>query len=477
LADKRMDEQEFVQAVGLNANDLEWIVQGAPPVSADVRERIRRQVHEQTAKVAEPTAEAVELVATPTAPRRRWNPGRIAAAAALVMALSATAVLGGSAQAREALLGLFHLVPGMGITQATDESLALAAPLTVESAGTEATILAAVAGPERTEVKLKITGLPGGRNRESDGTYSGNAPKFRPEFPAELVLPDGVRMAPYVIKYQYERGTLSATFSFDALPAGTSKIRLEVPTYRDVPLNVAADIPLTDAATVVASVVDLTGAATELQGIKVEALQYAVDQDLIRFRVGITPLGAIVLDHGNWDAANWVSLTDDAGRTYPLSTEDSDRLAVASPSHNAAFAGPLPSDATQLNLTVPKLFVREPGTATLELDVPELAIGDSMPIGQQVMVGDWPVDVQSLVRESTTKYTLKVGLGPAEGDQYLDHISVVKGKSWYSNGWMNEDRVLHLDVGYGPTDGKLSVVIGHPVLTVTGPWVVNVPLQ
>jgi hypothetical protein len=469
LAVKRIvsaDDQEFTRAVGLDSNDLEWLVKDAPAVAPAVRDRIRCRVHEGVAPQTAPAP----------ARRRPWT--RVAAAAAILLAVSGTALVAGSAEAREKIMSLFRLVPNLGITATDEQSRALAAPLQIASAGTDATILAAVAGPESTQIRLRINGLEQKPGLMQNGSLSSNPPVLRPEFPAELVLPDGERLIASEIQLYFEKGTLNLTVTFGAVPPGTTSFRLEMPKYKELALGVSAEIPLSKAAAVALQAAEVSGAATEHAGIKVEAHHYAIDNNLVRVSMGITPVSqGLELDHTIGYKPEWVGLTDDTGRGYTFSVVESDLLFGPNPAYNVAFAGPLAPGARQLTLTVPELYVAEEGSATVDLDLSGLEPGHTQPVNAKITVGAWPVTVKSVERKADGPYTLRVDLGPAGGDRYLSHVSVLQGAYSTANGIVGKDRVQTLALPQPGPDGKLTVTLGHPVVTVTGPWVVNVPLK
>lgn len=460
------DDREFARAVGLDSNDLEWLVQDAPAVAPDVRDRIRQRVHDGVTAAVSPAP----------ARRRPWL--RAAAAAAILLAVSGTALVATSAEAREAILNLFRVVPNLGITATDEQTMALAAPLAIASTGTDATILAAVAGPEQTQIRLRINGLEQKPGLWHDGSLSSHPPVLRPEFPTELVLPDGQRLIASEIKLFFQNGTLNLTLTFDAVPPGTTAFRLEMPHWQDLALGVSADIPLSKAAADALQAAEVSDNATEHAGIKVEAQHYAIDDALVRINMEITPLDQQTkLDHTIRYKPEWVRLTDNAGRQYPFSVPDSDRLAQHKTAYNVAFNGPLAQGATQLTLTVPELYVQETGNATVELDLAGLEPGQSKPVEAQVTVGGWPVTVQAVDRKADGQYILRVALGAATGDRYLSHVKVVDGATSTANGMVGEDRVQTLEIPRPGADGKLTVTLGNPVVTVVGPWVVNVPLN
>ncbi|MGE5674138.1 MAG: hypothetical protein ACM3XM_09635 [Mycobacterium leprae] len=472
MFDKRMDERAFLQSVGLDPDNLDWLVKDAPPVAADVRERIRRRVQ---AKIDAPAP----AVIVPAPGSRRWRFARVATAAALLLIALASTFVATSEAAQEKLKALFLLVPGFGIKAADTQTRVLASPLAIRAAGVEGLITAVVAGPERTEVRLRIPGLAGragGPQLGSAGSDEHHEPAYLPNFPAVLVLPDGTRLRPYSMEHRFGQDGLTATLIFGKLPGGVDSVRLEVPSYFEIPLNLEAQIHLTpvDAAHY-AEAQPVTGAFVR-DGIKVEALQMAGDGDLIRFNLSVVPTVPYVTLDEDFRSVPWVSLTDNRGQAYPWNGKESDMFTGRKQVYSVAFAGPLPPGTESLTLTMEQLYIKDRGSAPLVLNVADMAVGDSRTLSQRRQVGAWPVVIKSVKRTADNQFTFTIDLGKPLGNRQLSHVRAMVGSNVSFVGWAeNGQEVITVDIR--PVDGEIAFTWVEPVVIVKGPWVIELPVK
>ena len=379
MSDKRVEEREFVRAVGLDASDLEWLVKDAPEVPADVAERVRRRVH---ANVAAPVPAPVAVL--PSAPNRlrTWSVARFAAAAALVVALGGTVLVSTNASARELFQDMVRFIPGLGLKATDHQTQLLSQPIPVTTDEGGGAITAVVAATDRTHVRveLDVRSIAG----PTEGTYWGLVPHRRTEFPADLVLPDGNRLLTHAIKYRVDEGKLMATFEFEALPAQVERMRLEVASFQGSTLNLAADISLVPAAAVTLPVaVPVTPPPAQVHGVEVGVAHYMLDGDLIRASVTVKPATSEAkLAHGLQNEPSWLELTDNLGNRYELVPQSSDRLKEFDTTFNLVFQGPLKEGATELTFTVPKVYMQEEGQFYYEQSVADWPVGEVRQLDQ-----------------------------------------------------------------------------------------------
>lgn len=166
---------------------------------------------------------------------------------------------------------------------------------------------------------------------------------------------------------------------------------------------------------------------------------------------------------------------------------------------------PLLPGSTRATLTVPVVAVREKGTATVKLPVPE---SGSVDVDRAVQLGrfelrltrvervpgyTWvePISdkanaekagngapVEGIVREEPDRLRVYVNPGPA-GPEELKEFAL------QPNRWMTgygtafdsfSERILYLEVPVKPGQKEIKLTLKDPVVSVKGPWVLEFPI-
>ena len=445
-------EQAFLDEVGLNPDDLERLAEGAPPVDAAVRERIRSRVHQKALAAPAPA---------PLRPRRlHW-----AVAATLLIALGTTALVASSAAAQEALMRLVRIIPGVGIATTDEGSQILKEPVTVDLGGPKAVVTGLVSTPDETRVRVTVTGLvrpPAGRVQVQGAEGA-------------LLLPDGRRLDLRRSKHSRSLESMELTLFFPPLPAGTARVQLEVdgPVF-DLKQGLQADLALVGAGDRELPAAWEGGRSQEAHGVTVVVPHFGLDGDRIRLTAEVegAELALDLLERRTPELQP--HLTDERGRTYPLIQTESDAFGMRRDGkYELVFKGPVPADAGALRLVVPSLTVYREGSATLPLPLAQLQPGQTLTIDRELQVGDFTVRVDSVTRWDPTRFD--INYRPDE----IRTLSVgVKGtRLSFSNHELGASaQTVTLELPFPPEGPELVLEFHRPQVRLQGPWTVDLTL-
>jgi hypothetical protein len=480
LSSRKFDheEQEFAKAVGLDANNLEWLVQDAPAIS---EESIDRVVNKARIKLA---------IAPITGRRQGFRLPRWAVAAAVVLAIcGATVTLSPSVQA--ALIRLMQVIPGFGVTGVAPEDLVLAAPVSVADETRKMTVTGVHGTDEQTIVQVEWDGL----SRTAVVT-----PDHTPG--VALVLPDGTRLNKQDMTFTGRTGTgkLLLKLTFPALPAGTASARLELPGLFGQTKPVGVLLTLSQAASAKLPEVTPVNASAQERGLILSASHFAVDGDRIRLvlktetndpvfkavaadLMDITPPGQVLKlldDQGNAYPLLWeetaLSMNDGSSRTLrengsSVWNTGQSRTRIR-PEFTAVFAGPLRPGVKSLTLTLEQAEVVESGSAVFTLDGSRITQGQWLDVQKTLTLGTREVVVKQLMYRSDGSATLTVTMnhgGPQLfsvwlNGQHMDHSSSRNGVDWVID---TEKAVV------APTT---EIKIEDLRYSLKGPWSVSIDL-
>ncbi|HWI66379.1 MAG TPA: hypothetical protein VNT75_31500 [Symbiobacteriaceae bacterium] len=478
------EEQEFMKAVGLDSDNLEWLVQEAPAVS-----------DETTARVLEKTRLKVALAPlTQARPRRTFRLPRWAAVAAAALVIC-TATVAVSPTVQAALKSLLQLIPGFGVTAVTPGNLVLANPVTVSDDTRKMTVTGLHGTETETVVQLEWDGL----SKTADVT-----PDFAPGL--ALVLPDGTRLERKTLNFNGQVGTgkLLLKITFPALPAGTRNVRLELPRLFEQTNPVGTLLTLSPAESAnLAEAIPVNGGAQK-ENVSLSVSHLALDGDRIRLMVRTDPaatnIRAVAADlmNGSIPPGTILQLKDDQGNSYPLLFEETalsmndggsrtlreggssvwtrgpaPLLTRTSPSFTAVFAGPLRPGAKRLTLTLQQAEVVETGSASLTLEAGRLVKGQRVDLNEALQVGGHEVVINYLNQreDDSAVVSLFVKGVPAY------HVAVrFNGQHMERSGSADRGRTWLVETPKVPTTPTTEITIDHLKFEVVGPWSVEVPL-
>lgn len=460
------EERQFLAAVGLDTDDLEWLAAEAPAPPAGMQERVLALLPAYLPKAQ-------------TRSKRGWRRAAVAAAALLITCVGTVAL---SPTAQGALQSLLRLIPGFGIAEVQPGSMQLAQPVTVRDGERTLTVTALYATPGSTTVQLEWGGVTLPVGEQATG---------RPEG-AELVLTNGTRLTSGRISANWQSGSGRVLMSFQlpALPAGTRTARLELPALFGITNPVTADLALTALDPSKLPPVVEVGQPDEKLGVKATVTAVAVDGDRIDLEL-VTAATGPGLQWAMPDLEqDQFTLLDEKGNAYPLLWDESARASagqawVPSPdtlrqmaqAHgrdpaaplSLVFQGPLREGAHTLRLNIWSMRVGRPDAA--ELAVPwNLKASDPARVMQ---VGDQTFTVQRVERptDSTVAIYLKVGTGALAS--FTAKVDGQRVRDYDSN---NGNIRLEAEVAPAAGAESLQLRIENPVLTVNGPWTIELKL-
>lgn len=454
LDNKAFDPTEwaFLDEVGLNPDDLERLAEGAPPVDAAVRERVRSRVQQKA------------LAAPVPAPRK---PLRLhwAVAATLLIALGGTTLVASSVAAQEALMRLVRIIPGVGIATTDEGSQVLKEPVTIDLGGPQATVTGLVSTPDETRVRVTVTGL----ERPAPGQMQVKGAE------GALLLPDGRRLDLRRSKHSRSLDSMELTLVFPPLPAGTARVHLEVggPLF-DLNQGLRADLALVGAGDKELTAAWEGGRSQEVHGVTVVVPHFGLDGDRIRLTAEVEGAELAFDLQERRTAELQPHLTDEKGRIYPLVSAESDAFGMRRDGkYELVFKGPVPADAGALRLVVPSLTVYREGSATLPLPLAQIEPGQTVEIGRELQVGDFTVWVDSITRRDPTRFDINYR------PDVIRTLSVgVKGtRLSFSNHELGASaQTVTLELPAAPEGTELVLEFHRPQVRLQGPWTVDLTL-
>ncbi len=482
MTDSRLtpEEQAFLAETGLRPDDLAPLVADAPPLPADALDRIRRRAREKAGidggsglPAAVPVPEAG---AAPARAFRRRTGRWLAAAAAALLLTAATAALAYPEQAVAAIERLVRLVPGIGLTETDGETWVLPEPVTVERDGVRVTVEGFVSDPEGARLQLRVRWPPPAEPVK--------AVTDRAADPPELRLPDGTAVQRRTGYLAGGSTVMVGSYDYGALPAGTRAVVVVLPYLAGTSGPVEVPLTLVNAAEAGLAEGRPGDWSEENRGIQVGVSHWAAADDRIVLSLDARlPDGTTVTGYRQWvSPGRWVEpqLTDDRGRTYPLSDFES-QLSVTQ--GRAVFWGPLAPDATRLTFTVPYLQLTDyDAEARLTVPLDQLPEGQPLRLDQELQLGRVRFTVRTVTRLDEDTFRFSLDLGTEEDGVLLETVSVrppILGNG--PTGWSAEGNAdtgqMVLDVDYRrPPSRTLQIVFSWPRYRVRGDWQVELPV-
>lgn len=464
MTDKPFDQEErsFLQATGLQPDNLAPLVEDAPALPADALQRIRTQARQKAG------------VAQPSRPRRHTVWWKTAAAVALI-GMGAALAVSSSDSAMAALERLVRLVPGFGLKATDAQSLVMADPVTVVEGSERLTITGLVSDGEATQVRFVVEGLP--LEKEA-------APEQLPSAKPTIRLPDGKVLTSLGAATSGGEDRLEGTIWFAPLPSGTANLTLSLPSFHGLNQPFEVAIAVVDAEVAGLPAAQTGGWAEERLGVRVGVPYRSVhDGQILLSLDATTTAGAAVEMLGSNQIAP--ALTDDQGQSYPLIKEASRLMNSSVEPMSATFQGPPAPDATSLRLSVPVVLVAEKAEASLKIPLAKLPTGQPLPLNQRIKLGSHTFVVSAITRIDEQTFGFDLDLGPEQDGVLLQEVSIglphriFKGGGWSYTGHLNKQtgQVERLEFSADPPKGDLEVIFSRPVAQLRGGWEIELPLR
>lgn len=475
-----------MKAVGLDGDNLEWLVQDAPAVPADLQERVLRKAQHKIVQV--PLAEGWR----PIYRLPRWA----AVAAAMLVIFGATVALSPSVQA--ALRSLIRLIPGFGVTEVAPDHLVLAQPVTVADGTRQVTVTGVHGGPAGTVVHLRWAGIPA-RTVEKPVDRT-DFDHVMPGGSFGLVLPDGTRLVQTRLTSSQETGTGSALLSihFPPLPAATRSARLELPAMFKVTNPVSAMLTLTEAGESNSVAVVDVDSKDQKQGVTIGVSHLAIDGDRIRLVVSTRYSDPQSAQTGvELMRKSGISLTDDLGNTYPLLWDETVLSASDSGSRSlytggssmslwrrpggplggsdftAVFAGPVRPGAKSLRLRIETAELEALGSGSLRIAASDLPVGQVKDVHQTLRYGTQELEILQVRRTGANQVTVVVATQNRPEGRLSRFSVTVNGELAESIGSTN-GRPWEALVTLDKAPETFEIRIENPIYEVIGPWTMEV---
>lgn len=467
-------EREFLAATGLDPDDLAHLVADAPPLPAAVQERIARGARRRLGLPA--TAPAADR----SRARPRWP--LAAAAAALVALVGATAIVG-PPQVQASLQRIFSFVPGVGITELDRQTLVMVAPVQVEAGAATLVVTGLISDAAATRINLRFDGLP----RQKPAEPQGGAV---PTFTAALHLPDGTRLDSHTTTFFGGEGHLTGSLWFAPLPPDTTAVTLDLPPIYGMTEPAEATVAVADAARAALAPTHAGGWADWQNGVRIGAPHVALDGDgiVISLSAAAATPGARVQQVGLAALAPEVAaapptLVDAQGRAYPLLADQSQLYYSSTDPFSVVFAGPLAPAALPLTLVVPAVEVMLPGETGFQVPLRDLPIGTPLELKQTLTLAEHQLQVMQVTRLAADRFHLLLDLGPEQDGVQLHRVHIApaaRASAGTASGMSHQTdadpRSLAVEVHFTPRGSTLDLRLLQPVVRVSGPWQVQLPL-
>lgn len=466
-------ERKFMKTVGIDPNDLDGLVANAPVLSPAMQARLQQRTWDKLEK----------LGVTPLAPAKPgrgpagwagWATRRRLAVAAAVIAIGASLVVAGPS-VYGALQRVAQFVPGIGITETNEQTLVMSEPVTVTGRRGSLTITAMLVTPEHAELRFTIDSVD---IVKPDPRSLGQAP-----LQAALVMADGTRVEQSSVISTAGENSITGTVWFPPFPAPVDSVTLELSSLlggdsfsAQIPLVAAADAGLAEA---------VSGPWSDLHnGVEVRVPQMVHTGD----RIVLTLEGSVAGRKARIEALGpalstsaWpgdLILVDDLGHSYPLLTAESELYIAGTQPLTAVFQGPVQPEAKALRLIIEGIQMQEEGEARLRLPLRRLTIGEEIPVGETLLVGNWPVVLRSITRVTESRFLLDVDLGSWRDGAVLQYISILPYRT-SGGGFFTWDggQATNFGVEYLPKNGYLDLALREPTVYVEGPWLIDLPLR
>jgi hypothetical protein len=461
--------------IGLPDDLPEVALGGEPGPSAESLARIRRLT--------------LARIDARTIRSRRWL---VPAAAAAIVLMGLFAAFGPSKVLAE-VQRILRYVPGIGIRTQEEFSLAAGKPITIKNGDGELRILGVMADSRSTVVRLQARNFP-----DAHGWLSpdfGRGPLFAQVF---LIEESGARHPAGPSSLGSGGDFREAWIGFGPVSSSSRKVWLAFPGEgASEETRIEISLVPSDALT---SLEQLGPSAT------VRGVSLAATADFNPENTDITVLArpdqpeAMVVELGPWAATpdRSIRLVDDQGREYEEINLGGGTLGVI----NYRRFRPLLPGSTRATLIVPVVSVREKGTATVELPVPEdgsVAVDRVVQLGrfelrltrvERIPGETWVEPIvdkakaeqvgrgaptEGIIREEPDKLRVYVNPGPA-GPEELKEFALQPSRSMSGYGAVLDglsERILYLEVPVEPGQREIRLTLKDPVVSVKGPWVLE----
>jgi hypothetical protein len=398
-----------------------------------------------------------------------WHKVRLPAAAVLFFVLLITVVLGPQ-RILAGISGLVRFVPGFGLEEAEQFTLAMPEPIRVTRGDTVYDITGFLVTDEYSLLNIKAEGYIQnadiflGKYKDQDGN----------QLPY-LEDVDGVR---YTGSYNSVShggiltGVAWGSFSFEPLPPQTQRIYLVLPDYDGGTWNI--EIPLVDP--------DHLVAAEDLQlrqyqsGVAVTAMhQLRHDESVVTLLIQTDDPQAVVSEVGDsffpMPHGNHATLKDQDGGEYSLIDKGNNTGYQSRSPYELRFS-PADSSATSLQLSIPQIHFEKWGiNKKVKLTVPSEGIQE---MNQEIELDRFTATVIAAERISPTEVRFHIDPGPAD-QEYLRMFWPDIDCAIRTN--KQTGQMEYIDLSVEPEQKSLKLTIDRLSYVTNGPWQFEIPLD
>ncbi len=424
-------------------------------------------------------------------------------AATLLLAVGLVTVAAGPESVLAVVQRALFFVPGVGISAADGDTLVAANPVSVTELGATFSVEALLADGEKTEIRFKVTGLPGGKQgweRDKPAQVGGKddlPPKPQAEPHRLPVLRDaggreyGLVSANHGTGGSPQENHIEGGFFFAPLPADLTSVELVVPLEYLVPPTVLAgadshewalSIPLVHPAQGGLPQAVPQGSAAAVHGITLRVQASTVEGGRTVVLVEGEAPGAdrvVSLVENGANASEGITLRDSLGRTYKYLPNGSNMVVGGKEVQQSLHFEPLGPLAGDLTLTIAAVMLTEEGEAETKLSLAGRRPGETFALDRTVDLGGHKVLLKSatLVDRGGEPWLLvDVDLGERVNGRLLSAFNLVgSGSSLSTYGAKDGAQMDRFGLALASGQTEVTLRFSYPLVSVEGPWQLTFP--
>lgn len=463
LGDFSLEELEFIELLqpGGIPDDLpEAALESGPRPTSRVIARIKDMTMKKVSTIKPYPRKSDEPV-LPASNKFRWT---WAAAAVLVMALIITAALG-PRQVVAGIRGMLKYIPGIGLREAGQVTLVMEKRIKIRHGEMELEVRGLMSDSKSTVIHLRAAGKTY-REETFINVKDGDLPYLEDE--------SGRRYRHTSRSISSGSDTATAWISFEPLASSVRQVVLNLPDHAGSAGTWRVEIPLVAGEALTAA--EDFGPTVDLRGIAVTARAEAQPgETIVPLLVRVSQAGAVVEEVGRYtstQAAQTPTLRDDEGKEYPY-LPDNSKISGTPYELRELYFPPVNPEAGPVRLSIPLVRIREQGRVKVTLPVPE---NGPVELDRTIQLGRFSL---KLVRAEQIGGQVRIYVDPGpNSNEALESFSLEfkESGSWMYEADEQTGRMVYFQVGVQPGQKKLNLTLKDPVVTVTGPWELDLPL-
>lgn len=388
--------------------------------------------------------------------------------AVLLAALIFTAALGPQRILAE-ISGMIRFVPGFGLENAEQITLAAVEPVIITRGDTVYEISGMLVNSQYTTMHIKAEGAIRGVQTFTGEDEEGNKLPYLLDEEGSMYVSKGHSIS-YGNSYH---GVARGSFTLDAVNPGIRLIYLVLPDISGGTWQMP--IPLITADNLIAA--EELYLTAHRHGVTVTAMHQSRDEESV-VTLLIQPIGknSYVTEVGNryhsQSTGRPPTLRDNEGREFSLLDKGSSTGYVGGVPYELHFSRP-ESTADFLYLSIPEIHFQIFSVNTnFTLPVP---LEGEMKLDKKIRLDRFTATVTSVERISPTELRIYVDPGP-DAEQYLESFRLSTTSSMMK---VNEHtgRMEYFEVDITPGQKTIKLTADRPEYVVVGPWEIEIPLR